>query len=89
MVPLKNPQEVITGNEKPKLGKPILLALNGQGIRSIEYSDAKGAYFIIAGPYNDNGAFQLYQWSGNSSEAPELIKTYFRGLHPEALIVYP
>jgi hypothetical protein len=89
LVPLENPQEVITGNEKPKLGKPILLALNGQGIRSIEYSDTKGAYFIIAGPYDDNGSFQLYQWSGNSSEAPELIKTNFRGLHPEALIVYP
>ncbi len=88
LVPLENPQEVITGNEKPKLGKPILLALNGLGIRSIEYSDAKGVYFIIAGPYNDNGIFQLYQWSGNSSEAPELIKTDFRGLHPEALIVY-
>lgn len=89
LVPLKNPQEVITGNEKPKLGKPILLALNGLGIRSIEYSDAKGAYFIIAGPYDDNGSFKLYQWSGNPSEAPESIKTDFRGLHPEALVVYP
>jgi len=33
----------------PKLGQPILLALGGLGIRSIEYSDAKKAYFIIAG----------------------------------------
>ncbi len=90
LVPLENPQEVITGNEQPRLGKPILLAFGGSGIRSIEYSDIKGAYFIIAGPYDDNGGFQLYQWSGNSSEAPALIKEVdFQGLHPEALIVYP
>ncbi|WP_297326160.1 DUF3616 domain-containing protein [Nitrosomonas sp.] len=88
LVPLENPQEVIAGNEKPKLGNPILLALDGLGIRSIEYSDASGAYFIIAGPYDDNGSFQLYQWSGNPSEAPVLIKIDFNGLHPEALVVY-
>ena len=90
LVPLENPQEVIAENKKPKLGKPILLALGGSGIRSIEYSDIKGAYFIIAGPYDDNGGFRLYQWSGNPSEAPELIKGVdFQGLHPEALVVYP
>lgn len=89
LIPFENPQGVIAGNEKPKLGRPILLALNGLGIRSIEYSDASKAYFIIAGPYDDNGSFQLYQWSGNPSEAPELIKHDFRGLHPEALVVYP
>ena len=89
LVPLENPQAVIAGHEKPKLGDPILLALNGLGIRSIEYSDTKGAYFIIAGPYDDNGHFQLYQWSGNPSEAPELIKMDFHKLHPEALVVYP
>jgi hypothetical protein len=89
LVPLENPQEVIAGNEKPKLGNPILLALDGLGIRSIEYSDASRAYFIIAGPYDDNGSFQLYRWSGNPSEAPVLIKIDFNGLHPEALVVYP
>ncbi|WP_430228955.1 DUF3616 domain-containing protein [Nitrosomonas communis] len=90
LVPLENPQEVITGNEQPKLGKPIYLALDGLGIRSIEYSDINGAYFIIAGPYDDNGKFQFYQWSGNSSEPPRLIsKIDFEGMHPEALIVYP
>lgn len=89
LVPLKNPQEIITRNEKPKFGKPILLALNGMGIRSIEYSDTYQAYFIVAGPYDDDGSFQLYQWSGDSTETPVLIKTDFKDLHPEALIVYP
>lgn len=89
LVPLENPQEVILENKKPKLGSPILLALNGLGIRSIEYSSANRAYFIMAGPYNDNGSFQLYQWSGNPAEAPELMKVDFAGLRPEALVVYP
>ena len=90
LVPLNNPQEVVLGNEEPKLGAPILLALNGLGIRSIEYSDAKGVYFIIAGPYDNKGSFQFYQWSGKTSEAPILInKIDFRGLHPEALVIYP
>lgn len=89
LVPLENPQAVITGHEKPKLGNPILLALNGLGIRSIEYSDARGVYFIMAGPYDDDGRFQLYQWSGDPSAAPELVRMDFHKLHPEALVVYP
>jgi hypothetical protein len=89
LIPLENPQEVVTGTEKPKLGHPIHLALNGLGIRSIEYSDTLHTYFIIAGPYDDNGNFQLYQWSGNTSEAPQLISVNFQGLRPEALVIYP
>jgi hypothetical protein len=90
LVPLENPQEVIKENKKPLLGKPILLDLGGLGIRSIEYSDDKAAYFIIAGPYEDKGSFQLYQWSGDPTETPALIKGVdFQDLHPEALVVYP
>ncbi len=90
LVSLENPQAVIDGKEKPKLGQPILLDLGGLGIRSIEYSDAKKTYFIIAGPYDNNDGFQLYQWSGKPSEAPGLINGIdFQGLHPETLVVYP
>lgn len=89
LVPLENPEEVILKNKKPKLGSPILLELNGLGIRSIEYSHVKRAYFIMAGPYNDDGSFQLYQWPGDTAEAPELMKVEFEGLRPEALVVYP
>ena len=89
LVPLENPEAVIAGNEKPTLGQPILLDLGGLGIRSIEYSDVKKTYFIIAGPYDKTGDFQLYQWAGNASKA-ELIKGVdLQGLNPEALIIYP
>jgi len=90
LVSLENPQAVIEAKAEPKLGKPILLNLGGLGIRSIEYSDAKKAYFIIAGSYDTEGDFKLYQWSGNDSDTPKQIEgVNFQGLNPEALIMYP
>jgi hypothetical protein len=89
LVPLENPQEVISG-KAAKLGKPILLFLDGRGIRSIAYFDAWGSYLIIAGPYGDNGDFKLYRWSGATSENPEPVQGLdFKDLRPEALTVYP
>lgn len=89
LVPLANPQAVLEQQAKPVLGKPILLDLGGLGIRSIEYSDAKKSYFIVAGAYGKEKKFQLYQWSGNVADAPKLINVDFQGLNPEVLIVYP
>lgn len=89
LIALDNPQAVIEGKEQPKLDKPILLDLAGRGIRSIEYSEAANAYFIIAGSYDDTDDFQLYQWSGKADEAAKLINVDFQDLRPEALIVYP
>lgn len=89
LVRLLNPKEVIDG-KAAKLGPPILLPLGGLGVRSIEYFEAMGKFLIVAGPYGNEGDFKLYQWSGRSSEDPELIKKVsFKGLQPEALIVYP
>jgi hypothetical protein len=42
LIPLDNPKEVING--KPAmLGKPMLLSLDGRGVRSIEYFEAWGS----------------------------------------------
>ena len=90
LIPLENPQEVIVEDKKPKLGKPIELDLEGLGIRSIEYSDANNAYFIIAGPFDKEDDFRLYQWSGKPADKPKKIDGVdFKGLHPEALVIYP
>jgi hypothetical protein len=90
LVPLQNPDAVIVDGKKPKLGRPILLPLGGLGIRSIEYVVAKKAYIIIAGPFDDSGGFQLYQWSGEAAENPVLIAgADLKGLHPEAMVSYP
>ena len=89
VVPLLNPKDVVMGKAKAKLGSPILLSLAGLGIRSVEYSAARGEYLIVAGPDGVNGPFQLYRWSGSKSDAPiEVPSVSFAGLQPEALIVY-
>jgi hypothetical protein len=89
IVPLKNPDQVVVGRAA-EFGTPIPLFLDGLGIRSIEYFEARGKYMIIAGPSGDEGDFKLYQWSGPPSEEVEPIKgVNFKGLQPEALIIYP
>jgi hypothetical protein len=90
VVPIENPSEVVMGKARAKLGPPILLELGGLGIRSFEYSAARGEYLIVAGPDGVVGPFRLYRWSGSTSDAPvEVPGVSFTGLQPEALIVYP
>lgn len=89
LLPLENPQDVIAG-KTAKLGKPILLFLDGLGIRSIEYFPVQGKYLIIAGAHGEQGTFKLYQWSGNYSDMPEWRDSVdFNDLNPEAMIIYP
>ena len=71
IVPLDNPAEVIEGKHA-KLGKPIVLDLEGLGIRSIDYFEARKEYLIIAGPF-DSGSKKnshLYEWTGSAKDAP-------------------
>ncbi|HSK78128.1 MAG TPA: DUF3616 domain-containing protein [Thermoanaerobaculia bacterium] len=89
LVPLQNPARVVEG-DKAKFGKPIQLDLGGFGIRSIELWPQQSAYLIVAGPSDDQGAFQLFQWSGDPSRQPERIQgADLSSLNPEAIVVYP
>jgi hypothetical protein len=89
IVPLNNPVDVIQGNARAQLGRPILLSLGGLGIRDIEYSKLHNQYFIIAGPYGEEGELKLYRWSGSSTDVPTVIDNVkFAGLQPEALVIY-
>jgi hypothetical protein len=89
LVPLKNPDRVIKG-EKARFGDPIELDLGGLGVRSIELWPQRSTYIIVAGPFDDNGAFQLYQWTGDPARQPERIQGVdLSGLNPEAIVIYP
>jgi hypothetical protein len=66
VVPILNPKDLIRG-QRAKLGKPMQLNLNGLGIRSM--AQYKEGFLIVAGSYSGEGASQLYQWDGKSSEA--------------------
>ncbi|MBN1516527.1 DUF3616 domain-containing protein [Candidatus Sumerlaeota bacterium] len=89
IVPMENPDEVVEG--KPaKLGEPMLLALGGLGVRSIEYYEHRNQYLIIAGSYGENDEFAIYLWSGDPERAPEIVEGIdLHGLRPETLIFYP
>jgi len=90
VVPIDNPEDVVLGKAPAKLGSPMLLALTGLGIRSIEYSAGRDEYLIIAGPAGEQGPFRLYRWTGSPTDVPmEVSSVSFSGLQPEALIVYP
>jgi len=90
IVPLHNPRQVIENGKPPIFGTPILLDLNGLGIRSMEYSHFHKSYLIIAGPKGEKSGFALYQWSGEKEEKPVLLKKIPKNNNftAEALIVF-
>jgi Protein of unknown function (DUF3616) len=93
LVKLLNPKAVLFNGEQPVLDPPIRLDLGGRGIRSMEYSPAAGAYFIVAGPVDREGAFDIYRWV--EGEAPATVPgaaealAGLAGFAPEGLIVDP
>ena len=89
LIPLNNAKQVIEGAQEPIFGEPILWDLKGCGIRSMEYSHFHKAYFIIAGPHNEESNFALYRWSGKKDTPPSLVQVFDtdkRNFSPEALV---
>jgi hypothetical protein len=93
LIPFLNPAAVLARGTWPELGDPIPLDLNRRdergvlierrGIRSLEYSQAAGAYFIVTGPVDDNSTtggaagnerFDVYRWSGQQGEPPVVLQ---------------
>jgi hypothetical protein len=95
LIPLENPEGVVERGEKPSLQRVVELDLNKRGVRSIEYSAAAGAYFIVAGPVGNEGSFDLYKWGASEKNPPVLIpglaaalaKQKIGRFQPEALVV--
>lgn len=57
----------------------------------MEYSHFHKAYFIIAGPHNEESNFALYRWSGEKGTPPSLVQqidTDKYNLNPEALVTF-
>lgn len=70
ILPLLNPLEVVSHHTPARFGRPALLDLGGQGIRSLE--NVAGGYALVAGPYgktDPNQSFALYTWSGGDTAA--------------------
>lgn len=95
LLPLGNPAAVVEAGEEPALGDPALLDLGGRGVRSLEYSPAEGAYYVVAGPTGSDGSFTLYRWSGPGGDVVAPVEGFAAALagipdfSPEAMIVDP
>jgi len=91
VVPLKlrDPKAALTfDNLAVEDRKAIRLPLGGAGIRSIEYDEARRAFFLItgAGPNSEKMDFKTWEWSG-SGATPALreLETFDRRLKPEGI----
>jgi len=63
VVALKNPDDIFDKKKEPKLDKPILLDLEGDGIRGMSWDEKKQGYWIIAGDSGKRKAeFSLWFW---------------------------
>lgn len=86
LVPLLNPRRVIEG-ERARLGDPILLDLEGLGIRDI--ARWKDRYYMVAGSNAQGGEFRLYEWDGTNATPRLLSKLQEKGFTAEALVLFP
>ena len=82
VVPLLNPAELIQGRPA-SFGDPLLLDLDGLGIRSMT-AWGKG-YLIIAGAFGEGGRSRLYTWDGGPNKPRWLRGIDLGGLNPEAI----
>ncbi|QVQ26979.1 DUF3616 domain-containing protein [Achromobacter deleyi] len=86
LVPLTNPAAVTHGSQA-RFGSPILVDLNGRGVRSID--KVGNEYMIVGGPVADTGTFALFSWSGDPAEPPKMAFELPAGYFPEALLPVP
>jgi hypothetical protein len=85
LVPLLNPNDVITG-QPPKFGDPLLLDLGGLGLRGI--SSTEKGYYILAGPAEGHAPSHLY-FSAGGPNAPHLVKEVkFHKINPESICMF-
>lgn len=87
-VPLLNPSEMIQG-VRARLGPPILLDLNGRGIRGM--TEWNNGFLIVAGGHGSGGGKSVLYFWRPGQEKPTLLPANFLKAHfnPEAIAVLP
>jgi hypothetical protein len=87
LVPLLNPGDLVEGRGPARFGEPVLLPLNGLGIRSIDRWNSQ--FLIVGGTADGKGDSWLYQWDGSSHPPRRLEHVRFGDINPEAITVIP
>lgn len=86
VVPLLNPGPVIDGQEPARLGHPILLDLQGLGIRSLSHSP--GRYWIVAGSFDGGQRSRVFHWRGGAEVPQPLDFPETAELNPEGMTFF-
>ena len=83
--------KVIAPFSDDPLIEPVLLDLEGQGVRSLEYISSVNAYVIIAGStHSDKGRFQLWLWSMENRSIQKVNLPELDELcRPESIVALP
>lgn len=88
LVPLLNPDAVIEGRERARFEPPVLLDLDGNGIRDLAWDASRRVYFVLGGASRRGHGRALYAWSGRAEEAPlPVAATIPADFNAEALLV--
>jgi len=90
IIPLANPEAVVLSGAAPILEDPILIDLDGLGIRSIEYSTSLGEYLLVAGSHQggNNAPVQyLYKYDFTVHDKDKLATC--TDITPEAIFQFP
>lgn len=91
VIPLTNPEAVVLTGAPAIFEEPILIDLNGLGIRSIEYSHTLQEYLIVAGSHlgGSNAPIQyLYKYDVTAQDKDKLA-TFSDNITPEAMFQFP
>ena len=92
---IDNPRQLVEENHARAVVSHVYqLDLAGLGIRSVDYSVARGAYLIIAGGYEDlaeHSMFRIFEWEGPSKKAKQLRDHILdnASFQPEAVFTFP
>jgi hypothetical protein len=76
-----------TANLRVDGGKAIRLALDGAGIRSLEYDEPSKAFHVItgAGANSGNGDFRIVEWKGEGQPGVRELARFPGELKPEGI----
>ena len=83
LVPLLNPDAVVETAAVPSFGDPVLLDLEGLGVRDLARTEE--GWLVLAGPPGEGGRMRLFLWPGGGEPARPL-DVDLGELQPEALV---
>jgi len=90
IIQINNPEEIVLSGQPADFDPPMLLDLNGLGIRSMEYSSMLGQYLIVAGSHKA-GTDEPLQILYSYDMAAGMLTTIddFPIITPEAMFQFP